>query len=105
MTRQVILARVLRYPPAMPAPIAISRVAASPFGQRLRQWRVQRRLSQMELSLRSGVSTRHLSRAETGQVRPSREVIHTLAEVLDLPLRERNALLLAAGYAPLFSAG
>jgi transcriptional regulator with XRE-family HTH domain len=86
----------------MPAPIAASKVTASPLGARLRYWRAQRRLSQLELALQSGVSARHLSCAETGRARPSREVIHALAAALDLPLRERNALLMAAGFAPAF---
>jgi transcriptional regulator with XRE-family HTH domain len=86
----------------MPAPIAASKVSASPLGARLRYWRVQRRLSQLELALLSGVSARHLSCAETGRARPSREVVHALAAALDLPLRERNALLMAAGFAPAF---
>ncbi len=59
-----------------------------------------RRFSQVELSLRSGISTRHLSYAETGRARPSRQTVQIVAEALDVPLRERNALLLAAGYAP-----
>ena len=84
----------------MPAPIAKSRIAASPFGALLREWRLLRRFSQVELSLRSGISTRHLSYAETGRSRPSRQTVQLVAEALDVPLRERNALLLAAGYAP-----
>jgi transcriptional regulator with XRE-family HTH domain len=86
----------------MPALIAVSRIPASLFGARLRLWRQQRHLSQLELALRSGVSARHLSCAETGRARRSREVVHALAAALDLPLRERNALLLAAGFAPAF---
>ena len=84
----------------MPAPIAKSKIAASPFGTLLREWRLLRRFSQVELSLRSGISTRHLSYAETGRARPSRQTVQIVAEALDVPLRERNALLLAAGYAP-----
>ena len=71
-------------------------------GQLLRRWRDQRRLSQMELALDAEVSTRHLSFVETGRSRPSREMIVRLAEHLDVPLRERNELLLAAGYAPAY---
>lgn len=71
-----------------------------PVGQLLRDWRVRRRLSQLELSLRVDVSTRHLSYIETGRSRPSPEMIGRLSEQLDLPLRERNAALLAGGYAP-----
>jgi transcriptional regulator with XRE-family HTH domain len=72
-------------------------------GEMLREWRQRRHLSQLELSARTGVSTRHLSYIETGRSRPSRQLILHLAEHLDIPLRERNALLLAAGYAPVYS--
>src|SRR3954462_8225451 len=68
-------------------------------GKLLRSWRDARRLSQLELSLEAEVSTRHLSFVETGRAQPSRELIVRLAEHLDVPLRERNELLLAAGYA------
>jgi transcriptional regulator with XRE-family HTH domain len=71
-------------------------------GQLLRSWRDARRLSQLELSLEAEVSTRHLSFVETGRSQPSREMIVRLAEHLDVPLRERNELLLAAGYAPAY---
>lgn len=73
-----------------------------PVGELLRQWRGRRRLSQLELSLQAEISTRHLSFVETGRSRPSREMVLRLAEQLDLPLRERNRLLLAAGYAPVY---
>lgn len=69
-------------------------------GPLLREWRVRRRLSQLELSLEAGVSTRHVSFVETGRSRPSADMILHLAEQLDVPLRERNQLLLAGGYAP-----
>jgi transcriptional regulator with XRE-family HTH domain len=72
-------------------------------GTLLRDWRRRRRLSQMELALEAGVSTRHLSFVETGRARPSAEMVLTLAEQLDVPLRERNQLLLAAGYAPRYA--
>src|SRR6266542_1691489 len=72
-------------------------------GELLRQWRKRRSLSQFELSLRSAVSGRHLSFIETGRSRPSREMLLHLAQRLDMPLRERNRLLLAAGYAPIFA--
>jgi transcriptional regulator with XRE-family HTH domain len=68
----------------------------------LRRWRVHRRLTQADLALAADSSTRHLSCLETGRAQPSREIIHRLAELLDIPLRERNGLLLAAGYAPAF---
>jgi transcriptional regulator with XRE-family HTH domain len=69
-------------------------------GALLRDWRRRRRLSQLELALEAGVSARHLSFVETGRSRPSAEMVLHLAEQLDVPLRDRNQLLLAAGYAP-----
>lgn len=72
-------------------------------GPRLRALRDARRLSQMELSLRVGVSQRHLSWLETGRARPSREMLLALLDALDAPLTERNDALLAAGYAPAFA--
>jgi transcriptional regulator with XRE-family HTH domain len=74
--------------------------AAASLGDLLRAWRAKRRLSQLELGLRAGVSPRHLSFVETGRSRASAELLVALADVLDLPLRERNALLLAGGHAP-----
>jgi transcriptional regulator with XRE-family HTH domain len=71
-------------------------------GPLLRRWRKARRLSQLELALEAEVSARHLSFVETGRATPSREMLLTLATVLDVPLRERNVLLLAAGYAPVY---
>ena len=71
-----------------------------PVGELLRDWRSRRHLSQLDLACGAGVSTRHLSYVETGRSRPSPELVLTLAEHLQVPLRERNALLLAAGYAP-----
>lgn len=72
-------------------------------GDLLKQWRVRRRRSQLDLSIDVGVSTRHLSFVETGRSRPSPELVLAIAHHLDVPLRERNTLLLAAGYAPRFS--
>ncbi len=72
-------------------------------GDLLRAWRQRRRRSQLDLALDAGISTRHLSFVETGRARASREVVLRLAEELALPLRERNQLLLAAGYAPVFA--
>src|SRR3954468_22498645 len=69
-------------------------------GRRLREWRVTRRMSQLELSGQAGVSARHLSFVETGRARPSREMILLLADPLDRPLRGAKALLLAGGLAP-----
>lgn len=74
-----------------------------PVGELLRQWRERRRLSQLSLALDAEISTRHLSFVETGRSAPSREMVLRLAEQLEVPLRERNALLLAAGYAPVYS--
>jgi transcriptional regulator with XRE-family HTH domain len=71
-------------------------------GELLRSWRRRRSLSQLELALNADVSSRHVSFLETGRARPSREMVLHLAEHLDIPLRERNELLLAAGYAPLY---
>jgi transcriptional regulator with XRE-family HTH domain len=73
-------------------------------GPLLRDWRQRRRMSQMELALEAGVSTRHLSFVETGRSRPSADMVLHLAERLDVPLRERNELLLAAGFAPQYRA-
>src|SRR5262245_18507811 len=74
-----------------------------PIGPMLREWRHRRRLSQLELALEAGVSSRHLSFIETGRSRPSLEMVLHLAEQLEVPLRDRNRLLLAAGYAPAFA--
>jgi transcriptional regulator with XRE-family HTH domain len=71
-------------------------------GALLRQWRLRRRLSQLELSVRADISTRHLSFLETGRSAPSREMVLQLAERLEVPLRDRNQLLLAAGFAPAY---
>ncbi|MBB5920942.1 transcriptional regulator with XRE-family HTH domain [Actinoalloteichus hoggarensis] len=74
--------------------------AATPVGTLLRAWRERRRWSQLELSNQAEVSTRHLSFVETGRAVPSREMVLRLAEHLDVPLRDRNGLLIAAGHAP-----
>lgn len=71
-------------------------------GEHLRDWRVRRRMSQMDLALEAEISTRHLSFVETGRAQPSREMVLHLSEQLDIPLRERNVLLVAAGFAPIF---
>lgn len=76
----------------------------APVGAQIRHWRTRRRLSQLELALAADVSTRHLSCLETGRAAPSREMILRLARRLEVPLRERNRLLTAAGYAPMFVA-
>ncbi|MCW2601616.1 MAG: transcriptional regulator [Frankiales bacterium] len=77
-------------------------VAGSGIGDLLKAWRSRRRLSQFDLSLLADVSTRHLSYVETGRSKPSRAFVLHVAEHLDVPLRGRNDLLVAAGYAPLY---
>ena len=72
------------------------------FGALIRRWRSVRHVSQLDLALEAEISMRHLSCVETGRAQPSREMVLRLAEALQIPLRERNALLLAAGYAPLY---
>jgi transcriptional regulator with XRE-family HTH domain len=72
------------------------------FGDLLKSWRTFRRYSQLDLALESKVSQRHLSFLESGRAKPSREMVLQLAEVLRIPLRERNGLLLATGFAPLY---
>ncbi|KQR78564.1 transcriptional regulator [Burkholderia sp. Leaf177] len=76
---------------------------ATELGTLLRQWRSTRGKSQFDLSLDAGVSQRHVSFIESGRSAPSRQTLITLAQALDIPLRERNALLLAAGFAPVYS--
>lgn len=73
------------------------------FGLMLRQWRGRRRLSQLDLAIDSGVSARHVSFMETGRSHPSRDMVLRLAAHLDVPLRDRNPMLLAAGYSPEYS--
>ena len=73
---------------------------ASPVGALLQHWRRERRMSQLGLSHEAGVTQRHVSFVESGRANPSREMVLTLARALDVPLRERNQMLLAAGYAP-----
>lgn len=78
--------------------------AAADFGATLRRWRAMRKLSQLELALAADVSQRHVSFMESGRATPSRGMVLQLAESLDLPLRERNQMLVAAGYAPVYQA-
>ena len=73
-----------------------------PVGALLREWRQRRRLSQLDLASEAEISTRHLSFLETGRALPSRDMVLHLSERLEIPLRERNLLLVAAGYAPVF---
>lgn len=77
-------------------------VSTRPVGTLLRDWRRRRRLSQLDLALEADISSRHLSFLETGRSQPSREMVLRLAERLEVPLRGRNALLVAAGFAPVF---
>lgn len=74
------------------------------FAGRLRTWRQKRRVSQLELALSAGVSQRHISFLESGRSSPSRGMILRISETLEVPLRERNGWLVAAGYAPMFEA-
>ena len=77
-------------------------VPATP-GSVLREWRQRRHLSQLDLAGEAEISTRHLSFVETGRARPSRELLLRLADLLQMPLRERNALLTTAGFAPMYA--
>jgi transcriptional regulator with XRE-family HTH domain len=74
----------------------------SGFGDLLRQWRMRRRMSQLDLAGEAGISARHLSFVETGRAQPSREMVLLLSRALDVPLRDRNDLLTAAGYAAMY---
>ena len=74
----------------------------TPVGHLLREWRQRRRLSQLALACDAGISTRHLSFIETGRAQPSRDMLLHLSEQLEVPVRERNVLLVAAGFAPMF---
>jgi transcriptional regulator with XRE-family HTH domain len=99
MARQPALPRMRRVNhPATQRPPS----ARDPFGPHLRYWRQLRRMSQLDLAGEAALSTRHLSCVETGRAAPSREVVLRLADRLDVPLRERNQLLVAAGYAPMY---
>jgi transcriptional regulator with XRE-family HTH domain len=84
----------------MPSPSP--RLVANPFGQLLQRWRRVRGKSQLDLAMAADVSPRHVSFVETGRSTPSRPMVMMLASALDVPLRERNALLVAAGYAPVY---
>jgi transcriptional regulator with XRE-family HTH domain len=76
--------------------------APRPVGDLLREWRQRRRMSQLDFAVEAEISSKHLSFLETGRSQPSREMVLHLAELLDVPLRERNSLLIAAGFAPMF---
>jgi transcriptional regulator with XRE-family HTH domain len=79
---------------------ALATLEGTGIGDMLARWRKLRRLSQLDLALAAGISAKHLSFLETGRSRPSREMVLALATTLDVPLRQQNALLLAAGFAP-----
>src|SRR5918994_7706008 len=74
----------------------------APIGEQLRDWPTRRGMSRLDLAVEAGVSARHLSFLETGRSRPSREMVLRLCEELEVPLRDRNRLLLAAGFAPAY---
>src|SRR5690349_7708373 len=81
---------------------SMSAVESPSVGELLRGWRRRRRLSQLDLACEGGVSTRHLSFVETGRSNPSREMLGYLADRLEIPLRERNLLFVAGGFAPVY---
>ncbi|MGH8025203.1 MAG: helix-turn-helix domain-containing protein [Pseudoxanthomonas sp.] len=89
--------------PTMTLQADSSALSYTPLGILLREWRTARRMSQLALAMEAGMSARHLSYLETGKARPSREVVCRLANALEMPLRERNALMVAGGHAPEFS--
>jgi len=82
--------------------VTLSAMETVAVGSLVRDWRTRRHLSQLDLALETGISTRHLSFVETGRANPSTQLLLKLADQLELPLRDRNKLLLAAGYAPRF---
>src|SRR5690349_12145850 len=87
----------------MPTPeMQNERRGREPIGEQLREWRQRRRLSQLALAAGAGVSQRHVSFVESGRAMPSRELVLALARQLEVPFRERNELLLAAGFAPIY---
>lgn len=89
----------------MSSPKPIAKPAANELGVLLRHWRDLRGKSQFDLSLDTGVSQRHISFIESGRSAPGRQTLLEIAQALDIPLRDRNTLLLAAGYAPIYSEG
>lgn len=82
--------------------VPVMKATVRPVGDYLREWRQRRRMSQLDLACEADISTKHLSFLETGRSLPSRDMVLHLADRLEVPLRERNVLLLAAGYAPVF---
>lgn len=100
--------RAVDYPTGNGAPaegcaIVMGMNATRPVGGLLREWRQRRRMSQLDFAVEAEISSKHLSFIETGRSRPSRDMLLRLAELLEVPLRERNTLLVAAGFAPLFA--
>lgn len=93
------MTRAVGYSP----PVAAREQRRSPFGEQLRQWRRRAGLSQLELAARAATTNRHVSFIETGRSRPGHELVLRLARALDVPLRERNALLAAAGLVPTYT--
>ena len=91
-----------RRTPRHPLPHRSTATGPASFGDHLRTWRQQRHLSQLELADEADISTRHVSFMETGRTNPSRDMVLRLCERLAIPLRDRNALLVAAGYAPMY---
>ena len=87
-----------------PATAIAARAEPAHIGEHLRQWRLRRHLSQLDLAEDAEISTRHLSFIETGRAAPSRDMVLKLAEWLNVPLRERNVLLVAAGYSQMVAA-
>ncbi|TCR67895.1 transcriptional regulator with XRE-family HTH domain [Rhizobium sp. BK376] len=92
----------MSFPQYDPHMSVVSSERLLPFGSMLRRWRQHRRLSQLEFAEAADSSARHLSYLETGRAKPSREMVLRLAECLDVPLRDRNRMLLSAGFAPAF---
>src|SRR5215469_11429619 len=87
---------------AYQATVGAERAEPVHIGEHLREWRLRRHLSQLDLAEDAEISSRHLSFVETGRATPSRDMVLRLAERLNVPLRERNVLLVAAGFAPAF---
>ena len=89
--------------PGQTGTVTTAQVTTPPFGTLMRQWRQRRRISQLDLAIEADVSSRHVSFMETGRSTPSRAMVLRLAAVLDVPLREQNRMLLAAGLAPVYA--
>src|SRR5919106_2584059 len=85
-----------------PSTASTARPTSTPLGHLLREWRAERGLSQLDLAMQAGFSARHVSFIETGRTQPSRQALLVLAETLEVPLRERNRLLEAGGYAHIY---